>query len=135
MIRTGKVIQAEGETLKVCFSRMGACADCGMCGTGRDSVVTLRGAAQEGDTVEVEMPDARVLKASLVTYALPLVTLILGMWAGTALYPSSDLHTALGAAAGLGLGIIALRAIDRRLGGNRGWQPRIVSVTRADEAS
>ncbi len=126
MIRTGKVVEADGETLKVCFSPM--CTDCGMCGTGRDSVVTLKGNAQAGDTVEVEMPEARVLKASLVAYALPLAALVLGLWAGTALFPGNDLYSVLGAAAGLGLGILVQRGIDRTLGRQAKWQPRVVNV-------
>lgn len=135
MIRTGKVIQAKGNSLQVCFSRLEACESCGMCGSGRqDSVVEIFGNAREGDTVDVQMPDARVLKVSALTYLLPLAGLIAGLGLGMALFPAHDFLTLAGGLAGLALSLVVLKLIDRRLAGSENWQPRITAVYPAETA-
>ena len=128
MIRTGKVIQAEGEALSVCFNRLQSCEHCGMCGSGRDSVLVLTGKADIGDMVEVEMPDAKVLKASIVTYFFPLIGLVIGLALGALLNPANDLAILLFGIVGFGLTMAGVKMIDRRLGRNPRWQPRIVAV-------
>ena len=128
MIRTGKVIQAEGETLSVCFNRLQSCENCGMCGSGRDPVLILTGKANVGDMVEVEMPDVKVLKASMVTYLIPLIGLIIGLATGALLYPANDVTVLLFGIIGFVVTMIGVKAIDRRLGQNPRWKPRIVSV-------
>ncbi len=135
MIRTGKVIQAKGNSLQVCFSRLEACESCGMCGSGRqDSVIELVGNAREGDTVDVQMPDARVLKVSALTYLLPLAGLIAGLSLGMTLFPAQDFLTLAGGLAGLALSLSLLKLIDRRLAGSKNWQPRITAVYPAETA-
>ena len=135
MIRTGKVIQAEGDILEVCFSRMEACESCGMCGSGRDDTrVRIRGDALEGDMVDVEMPDARVLKASAVTYLVPLAGLIAGLALGTAIFPTDEIMTVAAGFAGLALGLGIIKRLDRKLGRLETWQPRIVAVYPSQEA-
>ena len=128
MIRTGEVIQAEGETLSVCFSRLQSCENCGMCGSGKDSVLVLTGKAKVGDMVEVEMPDAKVLKASIVTYLIPLIGLVIGLVTGSLLYPANDVTILIFGIIGFGLSMAVVKAIDRRLGQDSRWQPRIVAV-------
>ena len=67
MIRSGKVIATQGITLKVCFSRLEACDSCNLCGSGRDdTTVFIKGRAEVGDRVEVDMPESQVLKVSLL---------------------------------------------------------------------
>ena len=128
MIRTGKVIRAEGGNLQVCFEPLQSCEKCGMCGGRQESVVTLRGSAEAGDWVDVQMPDARVLKASALTYLLPLSGLVAGLAAGTALFPQSDAGAFIAGGIGLAAALLALKAIDRRLGKIEQWQPRVVAV-------
>ncbi len=129
MIRTGKVIQAEGNILEVCFSRMEACESCGMCGSGRDDArVKINGNAHEGDMVDVEMPDARVLKASAVTYLVPLAGLIAGLALGTGISPTDEIKTVTVGFAGLFLGLGIIKRLDRKMGRLEKWQPRIVAV-------
>ena len=128
MIRTGKVIQAEGETLSVCFHPLQSCENCGMCGSGRDSVLTLTGKARIGDTVEVEMPDAKVLKASMVTYLLPLIGLVIGLAIGALFNPAKDLAILLFGIIGFGLAMAGVKMVDRRMGRNPRWQSRIIAV-------
>ncbi len=129
MIRSGKVVAAQGNTLKVCFSRLEACDSCNLCGSSRnDTTVTIRGTAQVGDLVEVDMPDSQVLKVSLLAYALPLLGLLLGLWLGNQLFPGQELAVLLCGLAALGLSLLGLKRLDGRLGLNANWQPRLIAV-------
>lgn len=129
MIRTGKVIDAQGENLQICFSRPGACESCGMCGGGRnDSIATLQGQAVVGDWVEVEMPDAQVLKISLITYLVPLLGLLVGLWLGTVLFPGSEAAVMATGLILLALAFGGVKLIDRRLGRKAAWKPRLLRV-------
>ena len=129
MIRTGRVVEAKDGSLKVCFDRPEMCASCGKCGAHgvHQELVTVQGEAQVGNWVQVEMPDAQVVKVSLIAYVIPLVFLMAGLVIG---------QNVLGTdawAAGLGIGLMAagllvVRLIDKRLGGRPGWKPRLVNV-------
>ena len=129
MIRTGRVVEAKDGSLKVCFDRPEMCASCGKCGAHgvHQELVTVQGKAQVGNWVQVEMPDAQVVKVSLIAYVIPLVFLMIGLVIG---------QNVLGTdawAAGLGIGLMAagllvVRLIDKRLGGRPGWKPRLVNV-------
>ena len=129
MIRTGRVVEAKGGSLKVCFDRPEMCASCGKCGAHgvHQELVTVQGEADVGNWVQVEMPDAQIVKVSLIAYVIPLVFLMAGLVIG---------QNVLGTdawAAGLGIGLMAVglfivRLIDRRLGGRPGWKPRLVNV-------
>ena len=72
MIRSGQVIGKDGKGLLVCFERLAACQGCKACGReGKQTSVLVHGEAEVGDIVSVEMPDAQVLKASLLVYLPP----------------------------------------------------------------
>lgn len=136
MIRTGKVIQAEGNALEVCFSRMETCEACGMCGSGRaDSVIKIKGTAHRGDMVDVEMPDAKVLKASALTYLVPLTGLILGLILGTEIFPAEEVKVLMMGFAGMATGLVILKLVDRKLGHSEKWQPHIVAVYPIDASN
>lgn len=130
MIRVGTVVQAQGENLQVCFNRLEACDSCGMCDAGkRDTVVTLQGKAQVGDTVEVEMPDAKVLKTSAMAYLIPLVGLIAGLWLGSLLFADKELQVLGIGVIGLAAGLLLVKLLDITLGKKAAWQPKIIAVT------
>ncbi len=132
MIRSGKVIATQGNTLKVCFSRLEACDSCNLCGSGRDdTTVFIKGRAEVGDRVEVDMPESQVLKVSLLAYALPLLGLLLGLWLGTLLFSGQEIAVLLMGLAALGLSLAGLKLLDGKLGLKSRWQPRLVSVTPA----
>ena len=129
MIRTGRVIQAEENTLTVCFSRMEACDTCNLCGNGRDdTTVSIKGQAEVGDRVEVEMPEAQVLKVSVITYAIPLASLLLGLWLGTLVFPGREGAVLISALLFLGIGLMAVKLLDRTLGRKSHWQPKLIAV-------
>ncbi len=65
--------------------------------------------AVPGDHVVVRVAEGATLRAALLTYLLPVLFLILGAVAGTALgdAASSDTETALGALAGFVIGVLS----------------------------
>ena len=133
MIRQGRVVQADQGSVKVCFERLEACGHCGMCsGGGQDQIVELKGSAKPGDLVDVEMPDAKVLKASVITYMIPLAGLILGLWLGTMFSPHNELVVLLFGLIGLGISFAGLKVLDHRLGRSVLWQPQITAVYPAE---
>ena len=130
MIRTGFVKEKKGDRLRVCFERPDACEGCKGCSKGflpRQELLTVFGQADVGDIVDVQMPEARTLKASVLAYALPLALLLAGLLAGSALRLSDGL-TLLFALAGLALGALAARGIDLRLRAKPQWRPSVINV-------
>ncbi|NLX82488.1 MAG: SoxR reducing system RseC family protein [Clostridiales bacterium] len=129
MIRTGRVVQTDGDILKVCFSRLDACGSCGMCGGGRDdAMVSIRGKAQVGDMVQVDMPDAQVLKVSAIAYVIPLIALILGLFAGSLLFPAQELYVLAAGLLFLGLAVVGVKMVDTKVGMKAQWQPKLIEV-------
>lgn len=136
MIRSGKVVSYEDGSIKVCFDRLSACGDCGMCGSGGrpDAIVSIKGEAAPGDLVDVEMPDAQVLKMSLITYLIPLIGLLLGLFVGTRVYPDREFMVLLCGLIGLGLTYQGVRMVDKKLGKKHLWQPRLLRVYQEEAA-
>jgi sigma-E factor negative regulatory protein RseC len=114
-----------------CESR-GACTALG--GQVKDHLLVIPNDAnaRPGQWVKLDLPESSVLGASAILYGLPALTLVLGAAAGKALAPSvgltGDPATALGALAGLLAGLGGAYLFNRRLGGTRRYQPRMVSV-------
>lgn len=133
MIRVGQVLQVDGDILKVRIGRLESCKSCGMCDGGRqESIVFIKGKANPGDIVDVFMPDAKVLKVSAITYVMPLLGLVGGLAAGTAMFPQGELAALAVGLAGLGLGFGAVKIADRRVSRFDQWQPRIIAVRAPD---
>ncbi len=128
MIRTGKVVKEEKNGVMVCFERLAACAGCNACGRDKkETTVFVYGQAKPGSIVQVELPDAQVLKASLLTYLLPLAGFIGGLFLGAAIFGQKDWAMVLGGLVGLALSAIFLKVTDKRLGRLHPWQPHIVA--------
>ncbi|MHC1785965.1 MAG: SoxR reducing system RseC family protein [Christensenellales bacterium] len=134
MIRKGTVVQEEKKGVLVCFDRLAACAGCNACGRDKkQTTVFVYGQARIGDVVSVEMPDAQVLKASLLSYLVPLLGLLAGLFAASALSGQEDWAMVLGGILGLALSVGLLKLTDKRLGRQRAWQPHITAVNAPDE--
>ena len=130
MIRTGFVKEKKGDQLRVCFDRPEACEGCKGCAKGllpKKELLTITGQAEVGDMVDVEMPEAQMLKASMLAYAMPLALFLIGLGVGSAAR-LSDGVTALIALVCLGLGYLAARVIDKKLGRQPRWKTAIVNV-------
>ena len=130
MVRTGFVKEKKGDQLKVCFSRPEACEGCKGCAKGllpKKELLTVTGQAEIGDMVDVEMPEAQMLKASMLAYAMPLALFLIGLGVGSAAR-LSDGVTALIALVCLALGYVAARVIDKKLGRRPRWKTAVVNV-------
>lgn len=134
MIRSGKVVKATGKLLQVCFERPEMCQHCGACGHGQkqESLVTLHGKANVGDTVIVDMPEGQLLWLSLITYLFPLAGLILGMLLGSRLFASEQL-TALCGGVALVLCLVPVVLYDRHCRKTGKRTPTIIDVIKNEE--
>ncbi len=138
MLRTGTVQACEGGELVVQFERPEACKECGACGgTRHGHQVRLKGEGAVGDLVTVEMPESRVVFASALAYALPLVFLLAGLLIGASVAKrgtsnvSNDLLAALGALGGLAISMPILWLVDRTIREKKHWTPQIVAIVPA----
>ncbi len=135
MLRTGVVQEVQGEQLTIIFERPEACEKCGQCDGGRHAhKIQLAGTAKPGDRVTVEMPESRVVGASLLAYVVPLCLLLLGLLVADPLYARftppmpADIFALLCAAFGLLVSFAYLRIVDRRVRGKKRWTPQIVTI-------
>ena len=137
MTNKGVVKAVNGEMLTVVFERHEACGDCHACMHGSTDcakhTVKLRGKANVGDRVVVEMDDSQVMAASATAYLIPFAGLAAGLGLGyllggviTAI--NGELLMALTGVAGTAVAYLIMRALDPKLSRGR-WEPRIVSVT------
>lgn len=126
MIRTGRVIRIENGRPMVCFDRLETCEKCAGClDQKKQALVRVLGEAQEGETVDVELPDHQILGLSMIMYAIPLAGLLIGLLAGNAVF-AREWQTLLCGLAGLALCLAIVRLIDGRIRNEVKWQPHIV---------
>jgi len=136
MINKGIVTKVNGDVLTVVFERHEACGDCHACMHGSTDcakhTVQIRGRANVGDEVVVEMDDSRVMEASATAYLIPFAGMMLGLGAGyllggrqSAINP--ELVTAAGAILGTAVAYLIMKLLDPKLSKGR-WEQRIVSV-------
>lgn len=143
MLREGTVVERKSDRITVQFERPEACKQCGQCNGHRHAHRVEIGStqAEKGDTVQVEMPEGRVVRASMLAYLLPLGCMVAGLLLAGSIQPaiapglSQDLFAVLCAIAGLSIAYGVMHALDRLLRQKPQWLPQIVSVTRPEEPS
>ena len=134
MVRNGEVVAAENGMLTIVFERPAACTNCNGCISKQCTNIDIAGDAGVGDTVDVALPDKNVVGASAIAYLIPLALLIAGLLLGGVLYVplgvgfNKDLFTLLIGGVLLGIGLLAVNLIDRRLRRRKDWQPQIVAI-------
>lgn len=137
MTEVGEVVRIKGDMAVVRIQRSSACRHCGACGLGAgpdDMLLTLPNSlnAKPGDLVEVSLESGQLLKASAITYLIPLVALIVGVIVGYALggYMAVDRQLA-GAVLGLVFTAVAfgvIRALDPVFKRSNHFTPRMISI-------
>ncbi|MDO5299875.1 MAG: SoxR reducing system RseC family protein [Clostridia bacterium] len=141
MTNKGIVTEVSGDLLTIVFERPEACGECHNCMRGSEDcakhTITLRGHADKGDVVEVEMDDSHVMAASALAYLIPLAGFIAGLAVGWALRGTvpgfnEELLMALCAIVGTGIAYLVMRALDPHFSKGR-WEPKIVSVSKQTE--
>jgi len=136
MTSKGIVRAVNGDTLTVEFERREACGDCHACMHGSTScakhTITLKGKADVGDEIVVEMDESHIMAASAAAYMIPFAGFMIGLIVSYLLKLSEPLM-ALGAVAGTAAAYLIMRMLDPYLSKGR-WEHKIVSVTKpADE--
>lgn len=133
MIRSGRVVEKENGCVSVCFDRPEMCEHCGACnGKAHKELVKILGDAEIGDVVEVEMPDAKIVRASALAYVVPLVGLMAGLLIGQNVF-GSDTAAAVGGLIGLGVCWLIMHFLDRKMGSKVAWQPKLIAVHKEEK--
>jgi positive regulator of sigma E activity len=116
MTTTGRVINVAGPLVQVRIEAASACSSCGTrgsCAGGQARAVWVDAptGVVAGDTIGIAMAERAFRSAALIGYLLPAVTML----AGAAITATAgDTAAVLGAAAGLALGLVAVRILGRR---------------------
>ncbi len=141
MTNKGVVTEVNGDMLTVAFERHEACGDCHACAMGstncKKHILKLRGKADVGDEIVVEMDETHVMAASAVAYMIPLAGFVLGIAIGYFVgnkqaFINGELVTALFAVLGTGAAYLVMRALDQVFSKGR-WEQKIISVTKPAE--
>ena len=134
MTNKGIVKEVNGEMITVVFERHEACGDCHACHMGSTNcakhTITIRGKAEVGDEIVVEMDESHVMAASATAYMIPFAGFMIGLLGSYALKLSEPLM-ALCAVAGTAAAYVVMRMLDPVLSKGR-WEHRIVSVRKPE---
>ena len=135
MTNKGIVKEVKGEMITVVFERHEACGDCHACHMGSTNcakhTITIKGKADVGDEIVVEMDESHVMAASATAYMIPFAGFMIGLLGSYALKLSEPLM-ALCAVAGTAVAYMIMRVLDPILSKGR-WEHRIVSVTKPEK--
>ena len=125
----GLVTSIKDGTAQIRFLRGSACAHCGACLTVGDSEMEISLpntlGAKEGDRVAVDLSPKRVVQASLIAYAVPLVLLIAGVIIGSRF--ADWMGLALGLVA-CGISYLILRFVEKKSAKSKSFQPRMTRI-------
>ncbi len=132
MRQKGIVIEKKEETLTIQIQRGSACGNCKGC-SGKDTClnITVKGQAEVGDEVLVDLPDGQIAKASLLAYGIPLLGMIGGFVVGTLLSFSEGI-TILLALGGLGVAALVMMWVDKKIKNKKNWVPQLVEVIKTN---
>ena len=129
LCRTGKVIALQGEIAVVHFVRSDACGHCNACfhlGSNEADIELVNTAgAKVGDIVSIELKGRSMVRASLITYGLPLVGLLIGVLIGT---QWGDLYGVAGGLLLCGGTYFILRGLEPYFAKKAEFKPRIVEI-------
>lgn len=134
MKQTATVVFVDGAP-KAEIVRPEACEICHACKYGRQERVRLDlppGNYREGQAVELSLPEGRVGAASLLAYGFPLAFLLIGLFAGHALF-KTDLSAAIGALVMLAVSLLVIKLIEPRLKQSGAFRPDTCPDTRTSE--
>ncbi len=125
----GEIIELDGGNAVVKFKRGKACKNCNACLSFSDDelIVQIKNTldAKIGDKVEIVLHARSVIKASLIAYGIPIITLIAGALSGSLL---GDLYTAIFGILGAGTAFVILRLLEPRFERMSDFQPRMLSI-------
>jgi positive regulator of sigma E activity len=116
VLASARVVSRQGGMSRLRLAAPAACGSCGAqaaCGSGRERLVDVAMPPEigAGDLVSLQLPETDLNRSALLAYLLPAATMLLG---ALLLAAGGDALAALGAALGLGFGLVCLRIFGRR---------------------
>ncbi len=133
-------METSGDTAKVMMSRSGGCESCGAAGTCKiasgDRIMEAENSAgaKPGQHVLVEIESGMFLKATFLTYMLPVIFLFLGAYLGGKYGPgitgaiSLDYWQAIGGVVFLVFSAVLVRLYDKKVKRATTIKPVIVKI-------
>jgi positive regulator of sigma E activity len=137
IVEHGTVIGVGPGSVDVRVKATEACANCSHCSrVDKDGMVIGDVGndlgAEEGDTVEVEIPPGTDIRAGIYAYILPVVALLVGYGVGNALGTlmrwDADLTGAAFAVLGVAVGMLTMRSRARKVLSSDRFRPRVRAI-------
>lgn len=144
MKQTGIVVGIEGDKAKIRMQRHTACGDCGACQVSKSQLNVILEAennvgAKTGDFVEVDMETVDFLSAVVIIYLFPLISFIVGIFAGyyglLAIGLVDRTAQGLGAVIGIAaaaLTYLAIRRNEDKFKAMKKYKPAITGIVNQD---
>lgn len=134
MKETGLITEITRNECVVRFNRKAACDNCNMCFRTKDDmyvelVVENTLDAKVGDSVEVEIPDKSVLKASFLAYIVPASAFLIGLVATKNMEDWASISIAIAA---LAIAYIGVMGAERYLRKKKGFIPRMTTLIKKE---
>lgn len=135
----GKIIAVEGDEALISIRRSSACDSCGACEMGcheEEMRLTVNNSlnGKVGDYVELELSSKQVLKASAITYLIPLFALILGIAAGYWIARRLNFNPEVtGSILGIGFTVLAfyiIKAFEPVFRRGNKYSPQMINIIR-----
>lgn len=134
MRQIGLVISISGDTAVVRFQRSAACGKCKACfqlgSDEADMEIENTIGTKAGDRVVVEMHGNTMLKASLIMYGIPVLALVAGVAAGSAM---GDSYAFLGGILFAAGAFFIIRAFEPKFSRMNEFKPRMLGLADTDE--
>lgn len=138
----GEIIELKNNEAVIMVRRSSACGKCGACqmGPGSDEMLLtipniLNG--RVGDFVELELASSQLLKASAITYLIPLAALILGVILGYVFGPDYGFNPELaGSLIGLlftALSFFIIRAMEPKFKKEHNFSPQMINIIKMEQ--
>lgn len=135
----GKIVKVNNNEAVISIRRSSACDRCGACEMGcREEEMlltvpnTLNG--NVGDYIELELSDLQILKASAITYFIPLGALLLGVLAGYLIAPLLGINwEILGSVIGIAFTAVAfliIRSLEPTFKKGNKYTPQMINIIR-----
>ena len=140
IVEQATVLRAQHGRVEIQMQRQSACSHCELsqgCGTGaigrllghrsKPLIIDSRLELKPGDRLTLGLPDSSFLKASLVIYGLPLMTLVVTSIAGHWLFSGSETMVLLAAVSGFCAGLVISARLAKQHFSQQ-FYPRIMKI-------
>lgn len=147
MNKVGVVTATHKNTAVVRLARHSACSECGACnhgdGESKEMLVEAlnEAGAVVGDQVQVDLESVQVVRAAFIFYAIPLISLLVGVFAakavldGLGIVENSDLWAAISGTLLMVASFAGIRMNENRFQKSGRYLSRIVEICKSDQGN